>query len=439
MASEWNEFTVEELKSPEPNALATGPFGSAISSKYFVQSGTPVIRGSNLSQDVGVRLVEDDFVFVDDGKTKEFTRSIARKGDLVFTCWGTIDQVGLIDKRSRYEQYIVSNKQMKFTPDRNKADCLFLYYVLSSPQIRDRIVGEGIGSSVPGFNLGQLRALKLNIPHLSVQNAIARILGTLDDKIELNRQMNKTLAEMARALFKSWFVDFDPVRANAEGRDTRLPQPVADLFPDSFEDSKLGKIPKGWHVGTVDEDFNLTMGQSPPGETYNEIGEGIPFFQGRSDFGFRFPRKRVYCTAPTRFAQAGDTLVSVRAPVGDINMAAEQCCVGRGVAAVRHKSGSRSYTYYYMHSLRQVFDKFEAEGTVFGSIGKQDFHAIIRVAPPDSLVSEFERMTYPLDESIGAKTHEIQTLSALRDALLPKLVSGALRIRDVERIVGGHV
>jgi len=119
-------------------------------------------------------------------------------------------------------------------------------------------------------------------------------LGTLDDKIELNRRMNETLEAMARALFKSWFVDFDPVRAKAEGRDPGLPRSVADLFPDRFEDSELGEIPAGWDVGSVDDEFDLTMGQSPPGETYNEAGEGLPFYQGRADFGFRFPTLRVY-------------------------------------------------------------------------------------------------------------------------------------------------
>ena len=153
MASEWRECTVNDIKAPEPNALATGSFGSAISSRFFCAIGVPVIRGSNLSQEVGIRLSDDDLAFVGADKAKEFTRSIARRGDLVFTCWGTIDQVGLIDERSRYMEYIVSNKQMKLTPDRQQVDSLFLYYLFSSPEARARIISQGIGSSVPGFNL----------------------------------------------------------------------------------------------------------------------------------------------------------------------------------------------------------------------------------------------------------------------------------------------
>jgi type I restriction enzyme S subunit len=318
---------------------------------------------------------------------------------------------------------------------KTEIDLRWLYYAI----IHHRLGEIDDGSPIPSTTRAAVYIRDLDVPPIDEQHAIAHVLGTLDDKIELNRRINETLESTARVLFKSWFVDFDPVRAKAEGRNSGLPRPLADLFPDSFEDSEVGEIPKGWHLGTVDEDFNLTMGQSPPGETYNEIGAGLPFFQGRADFGFRFPQRRVYCTAPTRFAQPGDTLVSVRAPVGDINMATERCCVGRGVAAVRHKSGSRSYTYYYMHSLRQVFDKFEAEGTVFGSIGKKDFHAITRVAPSDSLVSAFERIAYPMDEGIYTNTRGIDTLSALRDTLLPKLISGELRLPDAERIVGGQV
>ena len=249
MVSEWIDCSVEEISSPSANALATGPFGSAISSRYFVDHGVPVIRGSNLSQDVGIRLDDETTAFLTAEKAREFSRSVARRGDLIFTCWGTIDQVGLIDERSRYSEYVISNKQMKLTPDPTKASSLYLYYLFASPQMRESILRRGIGSSVPGFNLGQLKSIMLRLPPLPEQRAIAHILGTLDDKIELNRRMNETLEAIARAIFKSWFVDFDPVHAKAEGRDTGLPPHTADLFPDSFEDSELGEIPSGWRVG----------------------------------------------------------------------------------------------------------------------------------------------------------------------------------------------
>ena len=165
---------------------------------------------------------------------------------------------------------------------------------------------------------------------------------------------------------------------------------------------------------------------------------GLPFYQGRADFKFRFPQRRVYCTAPTRFARAGDTLVSVRAPVGDINMASEDCAIGRGVAAVRHKSGSRSYTYYFMRGLTDIFDRFEAEGTVFGSINKNGFHTIPCVAVPSAVVHAFEQICAPIDSRLEFTENESRTLAALRDALLPKLISGELRVKDAERFLEEH-
>jgi type I restriction enzyme S subunit len=312
-----------------------------------------------------------------------------------------------------------------------EADTRFLMYALSATDVS----GYLTGSTMPKLTQGNMNRIRLHVPPLPDQRAIAHILGTLDDKIELNRRTSETLEAMARALFKSWFVDFDPVRAKAQGRDPGLPAHLAALFPGRLVESELGEIPEGWEVSTVDSEFNLTMGQSPPGETYNETGEGIPFYQGRADFTSRFPVRRVYCTAPTRFASANDTLVSVRAPVGDINMATEDCAIGRGVAALRHKTGSRSYTYQAMRFLDQVFSRFEGEGTVFGSIGKKDFHAIPCIMPPRELVLAFERLASPLEDQIESSERQSQSLAALRDALLPKLMSGEVGAGDV--VTGG--
>ncbi len=269
------------------------------------------------------------------------------------------------------------------------------------------------------------------------QFAMAHILGSLDYKIELNRRLNETLEAMARAIFKSWFVDFNPVRANAKGCDPSPPKEIADLFRDSFEGSELGKIPKGWRPSIIGSEFNLTIGQSPSGKTYNETGDGLPLFQGRRDFGFRFPTNRVYCTAPKRLANHGDTLVSVRAPGMDINRAMERYCVGRSIAGIRYKSGSRSYTFYAMYTLSDRFARFEAEGTVFGAINKKQFEGLRWLSPPGDLVNEFEKIAFTLDEQIEKNTNEIVTLASLRNTIFPKLISGELRVRDAEKLMEG--
>ena len=256
------------------------------------------------------------------------------------------------------------------------------------------------------------------------------MLGTLDDKIELDRRMNETLEEMARALFKSWFVDFEPVRAKMEGRWRRgeslpgLPADLYDLFPDRLVDSELGEIPEGWEVKALGKCYDLTMGQSPPGSTYNDNGKGTPFFQGSTDFGERYPTNRRYCTKPARLAQAEDTLVSVRAPVGAINRAWERCCIGRGVATLRHKSGSAPYTYYAAWAAKSDISQYEHTGTVFGAIGGQQFRALRVVEPTGGAVAAFHRVAQKLDRRIRSNVEESRALATQRDALLPKLVSG---------------
>lgn len=284
------------------------------------------------------------------------------------------------------------------------------------------------GTSNPTLSRDTFGAQLFPLPPLTEQKAIAAVLGALEDKIGLNRRVNATLEAMARALFQSWFVNFDPVRAKLDGRQPAALEPVtAALFPEHLEDSPLGHIPQGWKAGTVVEGFNLTMGQSPPGDTYNEEGNGLPFYQGRTDFGFRFPTRRIYCSAPTRYAKPGDTLVSVRAPVGDINMANEECCIGRGVAAVRHKSGATSFTYHSMANLYPDFARFEAEGTVFGSINKDSFEKLRFLIPPKEIIAAYEVQAGPLDAQIRILENQSRTLATLRDRLLPKLLSGELK------------
>ena len=350
----------------------------------------------------------------------DYHSEVGVKGPGVVTGrYGTIGQVFLIR-----DDYWPLNTTL-WVKDFHGNDPRFTSYLLRTIDFRSC----SDKSSVPGVNRNDLHRLLVLLPPVVEQKTIAAVLGALDDKIELNRRMNATLEAMARALFQSWFVDFDPVRAKFDGRKPiGLDETTAALFSNSFQESSLGHSPKGWTAGTVVEGFNLTMGQSPPGDTYNEEGNGLPFYQGRTDFGFRFPTRRIYCSDPTRYAKSGDTLVSVRAPVGDINMANEECCIGRGVAAVRHKSGATSFTYHSMANLYPDFACFEAEGTVFGSINKDSFEKLRFVMPPDEIVAAYERQAGPLDEQIRTLENQSRTLATLRDTLLPKLLSGELSV-----------
>ncbi len=359
------------------------------------------------------------------------TKSRFREGDILFgklRCY--------FRKVARAPFDGVCSTDIWVTRAKEGIDQGFLYYCMASQSFVDFADSGSIGTRMPRTKWEWVSRYKVHLPPLQEQRRIAHILGTLDDKIELNRQMNETLEATACAIFKSWFVDFDPVKAKMEGRKPPcMDTSTAVLFPSAFQDSSLGKIPKRWQITTIDEDFNLIMGQSPPGSTYNEDGEGMPFYQGRRDFGFRYPTQRVYCTAPKRFAEKGDTLVSVRAPVGDINMVLEKCSIGRGVAAVQHKTGNRSYTYYTMQSLQDVFSRYEAEGTVFGAINKTDFQTLPYLRPRDEIVEAFERLVFPLDQTIENNENESRTLAQTRDTLLPKLLSGEIRVDAAAEIL----
>jgi type I restriction enzyme S subunit len=305
----------------------------------------------------------------------------------------------------------------------------YLYYALRSDMVRQDLFSRETGTTVVGIRQSELRKVGIPLPPLSEQRAIADILGALDDKIELNRRMNATLEAMARALFQSWFVDFDPVRAKIEGRSpAEMDAATAALFPAALQESELGPIPAGWRVARLGEVFDLTMGQSPPSTTYNEDGVGLPFYQGSTDFGFRIPTRRIYCSEPTRTSQADDALISVRAPVGALNWCIETCCIGRGVAAVRSRERSPSFTFYTLESMRSMFEIYDGQGTVFGSISKTDFQRLPVMMPAGQVIREFERTANPLDVRIRENELESRRLASLRDTLLPKLLSGELAI-----------
>ena len=285
---------------------------------------------------------------------------------------------------------------------------IYLSYYIKSKTFQNQISSIVVGSAIPTLSQKNLANLYLKIQGSQTQQEIAGILSSLDAKIETNNKLNEKLEEMAQAIFKSWFVDFEPFKDKP------------------FHETELGMIPEGWEVGSLSDIATITMGQSPCGTSYNENGEGIIFYQGRTEFGFRFPSIRLYTTAPSRFAEVGSTLMSVRAPVGDINMALLRCCIGRGVASIKSNCDCDSYIYYLMKSLKKRFDIYNGEGTVFGSVGRDTLRGLLITIPPSSVISDFEMNISKIDSRIKTNELESQSLASLRDTLLPRLMSGEL-------------
>lgn len=292
------------------------------------------------------------------------------------------------------------------------SDNEFVYYLSHTPQFVNTAIKSMVGSS--GRQRAQVPVLEnliMPVPvNLSDQRKIAGILSALDSKIENNNKINANLEAQAQALFKSWFVDFTPFKD----------QP--------FVDSELGPIPQGWKVGTLGDIANIIMGQSPAGSSYNERGNGVIFYQGRTEFGFRFPNVRLYTTMPKRYAEPMSILLSVRAPVGDINVAIEKCCIGRGLASISSKRGLHSFLLYLVKSLKNRLEVFNGEGTVFGSINKNTLMQFKIIIPPIEMQEKFNEIIQRHDCMVLELHKEIINLSTQRDTLLPKLMSGEIKL-----------
>ncbi len=330
----------------------------------------------------------------------------------------------------------------------------FLRWVVRSPQWWGE-VGKYLnpGAIFESLKCKDIPKFEVPLPPLPEQKAIAHILGTLDDKIELNRRMNATLEGMAQALFKSWFVDFDPVMDNALAAGNPIPDTLApraevrkdalakvtiqqgsldhptlsdpkSLFPAAFQcTEELGWIPEGWQARPLAEEVQLTMGQSPSSDHYNTEGNGLPFHQGVTNYGTRFPKHEQFSTGGNRYAENGDVLFSVRAPVGRINLADRRLIIGRGLAALRHKKSYQSFLIYF---LKQTFATEDSigSGTIFNAVNKKEMERISLIVPPDITTKAFDEIANSLDEKIANNAEEAETLTKLRDTLLPKLITG---------------
>lgn len=291
----------------------------------------------------------------------------------------------------------------------------FMHYVFT--YIRNSIQNSVTGSIQDNINIDYLSQLDFKVPPKSYQDKVVGVLGTIDEKIDTNTRICTELEAMAKTLYDYWFTQFD--FPNAEGKPYR--SSGGEMV---WNDQLKRKIPKGWSAGQLSDIANITMGQSPSSDTYNENGSGTIFYQGCTDFGTRFPVPRVYTSAPTRFAKAGDILMSVRAPVGTLNIAMEDCCIGRGLAALNSKFGSQLHLLYTLSGFKQLFDVMDGNGTTFGSITKDTLFEMKVVIPRRDQIKSFEEMVQPIEQKIRVAEQENRELTKLRDWLLPVLMNG---------------
>ena len=373
---EWNTYKLSEVCSRLRS-------GKIISSSLVSSSGDYPVIGGN-----GVRGYSSQSNF--DGECGIIGRQGAYCGNVRFFSG--------IAYMTEHAIVVVGN---------DKADTYYLTALLSTMNLGHL----SAQSAQPGLSVQTLSKIEITLPSVATQRRVTAMLKSIDDKIELNSRINHNLEQQAQALYKSWFVDFEPFKGG------------------KFVDSELGMIPEGWRVGPLSDIASIVMGQSPSGSSYNEIGEGTIFYQGRTEFGARFPSIRLFTTEPTRFAEKNSVLLSVRAPVGDINIAKEKCCIGRGLAAIY--GTYQSFVFYTIDSLRPLLARYNGEGTVFGSINRKDLESIAVVVPPVSIQNAFNTLVMNLDDEIFRMYLESDYLAQIRDTLLPRLMSGELKIYDL--------
>ena len=401
---------MEELKTYklEELTIGKGEYGIGASAVPFDLSKYTYLRITDINDDG--TLNKQNLMSVDDINACNY---ILKKNDIVFA------RTGNSTGRSYFYDgsdgvLVYAGFLIKFSIDDNKVNPRILKYYTHSKPYFDWVHSFDPGGTRGNINAKTYGTMPIMLPPRFVQDKIVSILSSLDDKIELNRRINENLEQQAQALFKSWFVDFEPFKNG------------------KFVDSELGKIPEGWKIGILSDIANITMGQSPRGTSYNEIGNGITFYQGRADFGNRFPSIRLFTTEPSRYAEPHSVLLSVRAPVGDINIAVEKCCIGRGLASILSKDNHQSFILYTMYSLKKELDKFNSEGTVFGSINRFSIENLKIVIPPIDVMDEFEHLVSKIDDLLLYLFQETTRLEQLRDILLPRLMSGELKITDIE-------
>jgi type I restriction enzyme S subunit len=444
MASEWREFTFSELIDAKLLEIGDG-YRAKISE--LGGQGPIFLRAGHVTE-THIDFTEVDRFHVD--SESAVTSKMSRVGDVIVTTKGnSTGRVAFVDPSmpsfvySPHLSYWRSLDRAKITPG-------FLRYWSRSSQFRSQLTGlAGSTDMAPYLSLIDQRRLRITLPPPPDQKAIAHILGSLDNKIDLNRQTNDTLETMAQTVFKSWFVDFDPVRAKAEGcQPYGMNAETGALFADSFQDSTLGRIPRDWQIRPIGDMVNAVGGSTPSTEQASFWGGEINFCTPKDMASLRFP---VLTTTERRITERGSqqissgvlpkgtVLLSSRAPIGYLAVSEIAVAVNQGIIAMICDKGLPNL--YVLQWIKKNMDAIvaNANGTTFLEISKANFRPIPALVPPPAILSKFTELAEPLYRRIVANVMESETLSLIRDTLLPQLISGEIRVRDTAQLEGRAV
>lgn len=413
---EWKHYKMDELIEE----ISMGPFGSDVKKEFYVDNGVPILNGSNLQ---GFKLQEDSFGYLTKEKADSLKKCNAHRGDIIVTHRGTLGQIVYVPVNSKYDRYVISQSQFRFRCKADLVDVQYLVYYFHTREGQYKILANASQVGVPALAraTSTFRLIDIKLPPLATQLRIASILSSLDRKIELNNKINADLEEMAQAIFKNWFVDFEPFK---DGK---------------FVDSELGMIPEGWKVGRLDEISDVVGGSTPSKAkpeyytqkgiawlTPKDLSNHPAVYSSRGEIDIT---EEGYNSTSTKLMPKGTVLFTSRAPIGYISIAQNDICTNQGFKSLVPKKAGTCFLYCF---LKYVTPEIENKST--GSTFKEASGALMKslqvIMPEQKVFEDFEEIVCPLFARIESLEKENSRLSLLRDTLLPRLMSGELEVPE---------
>jgi type I restriction enzyme S subunit len=415
MSAEWQETTLGQICAAQGGAIQTGPFGSQLHTSDYKEFGIPVVMPTNIG-DGGI--VEDGIARIDQTDVDRLSQHTLRKGDIVFSRRGDVTKNALI--RPHEVGWFCGTGCLKVRlGDESIATAKFISHCLRLPDIKDWLIRHAVGATMPNLNTGILSAVPIFLPPLHVQLEIAAMLDALDDRITLLRETNATLEAIAQALFKSWFVDFVPVRAKLEGRAPEgMDEATARLFPDSFEESDLGLVPRGWGIGTLSDLLMLQRGFDLPSQ--DRVPGDFPIIAASGPSG----------THHESMAKGPGVMTGRSGVLGKVFLELEDYWPLNTTLWVKEfRAATPCFAYEVLRMLD--FQSFNA-GSAVPSLNRNHIHGLRYLIPQRSCIEAYEEIAMDLHTRVKLNSQQAQTLATLRDTLLPRLISGALRLPEAK-------
>lgn len=414
---EWKHYKMDELIEE----ISMGPFGSDVKKEFYVDNGVPILNGSNLQ---GFKLQEDSFGYLTKEKADSLKKCNAHRGDIIVTHRGTLGQIVYVPVNSKYDRYVISQSQFRFRCKADLVDVQYLVYYFHTREGQYKILANASQVGVPALAraTSTFRLIDIKLPPLATQRRIASILSSLDRKIELNNKINADLEEMAQAIFKNWFVDFEPFK---DGK---------------FVDSELGMIPEGWKVGRADDFYQINIGKTPPRKEHKwfstnpadkiwvsiaNMGNSGIFISDSSEYLTKEAVDRHNIIMVPR----NTILLSFKLTVGRVAIADKELTTNEAIARFI-LSDDKYMEYLYLYLKNFDYNSLGSTSSIATAVNSKTIKGMQMLQPSDKIIDAFHIQVNPIFEKIRSLTKESSRLSLLRDTLLPRLMSGELEVPE---------